>query len=280
LTRIFLGEAAAVDGVLTTTREPASRSDLPTQAALPGDLLLELEGTSLEQLFQGLLSRELIREPLASRYGIDRSRLALLRQPPFRLRLRPQPKGAFQASLELQLMAGERRREWEQLLVRLAQALQQQGLEDRSGLPLPSRPSSLPLPRQPDAEPTLLPSPAPRKGPAQPAVAATWSRADGVVVGGWRWISPARGPAQLLLFLGPVPRLPLPMVGADPLGPPAGGLLLRARPSSLDALGLLPPEMPQLVRLSDQLWIDAAPLQVLEAQEPISQLRGRLRLGR
>jgi hypothetical protein len=278
------GEAAAVDGVLTTAKQPAMRLDLPVQAPLPGDLLLELEGASLEQLFQGLISRELIREPLASRYGIDRSRLALLRQAPFRLRLRPQSKGTFQASLELQVMVGGRRKDWEQILIGLARALQEQGLDDRSGLP-PLSPASPPLPGKPAVPPPSLPaapelpSPVPRRGPAQPALAATWSRADGVAVGGWRWIIPARGPAQLLLFLGPVPRLPLPMASGDPHGPGKGGLLLRARPTALDALGLLPPEMPQLVRQSEQLWIDAAPQEGLEGQEPISLLRGRLRLG-
>lgn len=271
------GEAAAVDGVLVNAPEAPYRTELPEHGPLPGDLLLELEGSSLEQLLQGLLSRELIREPLASRYGIDQSRLPLLRQGPFRLRLRPQPQGAFQASLELQLAVGQERREWEQVLIRLARALQEQGLEDRSGTPSPRQVSARSAAAPPGAG--VQTRPGPLRIPPRPASAATWSRTDGVVVGGWRWITPARGPAQLLLFLGPVPRLPLPMAAVPAQPTPQGGLLLRARPVALDSLGLLPADMPLLVKRADQLWIDASPLAGVVPQEPISRLRGRLRLA-
>jgi hypothetical protein len=262
------GEAAAVDGVLT----PSSPMRTPSQALpttllpLSADLLLELEGASLDQLLQGLLSRQLIREPLASRYGIDESRLPLLRRAPFRLRLRPQVSGPFQASLELQLAVGVQKREWEQLLLRLAKALQEQGLGE---LPQTSTPT-------PPGATAPVKSP-----PAQPARAATWSRDDGVVVGGWRWLAlPGREGQQLLLFLGPPPLAPVPMgAGAgEPQAP--GGLSLRVRPAALDQLGLLPAEMPLLVRRSEQLWLKASPLSGSGGQpsDPISQLKGRLQV--
>jgi len=262
------GEAAAVDGVLT----PSSPMRTPSQALptallpLPADLLLELEGASLDQLLQGLLSRQLIREPLASRYGIDESRLPLLRKAPFRLRLRPQVSGPFQASLELQLAVGVQKREWEQLLLRLAKALQEQGLGELPQTSTPTPPGATASAKSP---------------PAQPARAATWSRDDGVVVGGWRWLAlPGREGQQLLLFLGPPPLAPVPMdAGAgEPQAP--GGLSLRVRPAALDQLGLLPAEMPLLVRRSEQLWLKASPLIGSGGQpsDPISQLKGRLQV--
>jgi hypothetical protein len=75
------------------------------------------------------------------------------------------------------------------------------------------------------------------------------------VVGGWRWLSPAtsREP-QLLFFLGPEPAragTSLPWPDARPQGGVA--LDLRIRPAALGAMGLLPAELPLLVRRSDQL---------------------------
>ena len=43
-------------------------------------------------------------------------------------------------------------------------------------------------------------------GPAVTTPTSTWSREDGMVVGGWRWFQ-ASGAPQLLLFLGPYPDL-------------------------------------------------------------------------
>lgn len=243
------GEAAAVDGLLSPAAEAVSPAlgtgeDLPP---LPSDQLMELEGASLEQLLQGLLSRQLIREPLGSRYGLDETRLPLLRQAPFRLRLRPQPSGPFQASLELQLVVGEKRREWDQVLTRLTKALRDQGLRD-----------------------TLAPL----------ARAVTWSRKDDVVVGGWRWIASPGAEDQLLFFLGPAPLAPVPMGSGKGERPSQGELALRVRPAALDQLGLLPPEMPQLVRRSDQLWINVSPVPGAPPSDPVSRLRGRLQLAR
>jgi len=289
------GEAAAVDGLLApsalTSAGPWSQpSPLPP---LPPDLLLELEGASIDQLLQGLLARQLIREPLASRYGIDESRLPLLRRAPFRLRLRPLPSGPFQASLELELAVGGQRRDWEQVLVSLAKALQEQGLGEAAPSaatpPAPASSSSLSDPARSGA--ALPPAPV-RRAPNQPTRTATWSREDGVVVGGWRWLSPPGRDARLLLFLGPPPearRAPGGTVrGADLLGdsPPAplkgpGELSLRVRPTALDQLGLLAPEMPLLVRRSEQLSLEAAPLTGSgRASDPISRLRGRLQVAR
>jgi hypothetical protein len=286
------GEAAAVDGLLApsalTSAGPWSQSSpLPP---LPSDLLLELEGASLDQLLQGLLARQLIREPLASRYGIDESRLPLLRRAPFRLRLRPLSSGPFQASLELELAVGGQRRDWEQVLVSLAKALQEQGLgEAAPSAATPPAPASSSDPAR--SGPALPPAPVLR-APAQPTRTATWSREDGVVVGGWRWLPAPGRDARLLLFLGPPPearRAPGGTVpGADPLrdSPPSqvkgpGELTLRVRPAALDQLGLLPPEMPLLVRRSEQLSLEAAPLTgSARASDPISRLRGRLQVAR
>jgi hypothetical protein len=267
------GEAAAVDGVLTSAAALATRSQplRTTLPSLPSDLLLELEGASLDQLLQGLLSRQLIRDPLASRYGLDESRLPLVRRAPFRLRLRPQASGPFQASLELQLAVGAQRREWEQVLLRLSRALQEQGLAE----------AAPPVAAPPVATPPQPGSAAlPRRAPAAPALAATWSREDGVVVGGWRWLAAPGRAAQLLLFLGPPPQAAVPMGTATGELPAPGQVTLRVRPVALDRLGLLPPEMPQLVRRSEQLWLEAEPLAGVRQADPISQLKGRLEVAR
>jgi hypothetical protein len=280
------GEAAAVDGVLTPAAIQAAGSQ-PLRTPLPPDLLLELQGASLEQLLQGLLSRQLIRDPLASRYGLDESRLPLVRKAPFRLRLRPQAHGTFQASLELQLAVGAQRREWEQVLLRVARALQEQGLGEAAPGGLSAKPGATPSASATAPPMSMAPQkgapaqvPLPRRAPAAPAVAATWSREDGVVVGGWRWLAaPGRG-AQLLLFLGPPPQAAVPMGTASGELPAPGEVKLRVRPAALDRLGLLPPEMPQLVRRSEQLWLEAAPLSGVRPSDPISQLKGRLEVAR
>ena len=70
------GEAASVDGVLLPLPTRAPLADVPLQPPLPADRLLELEGDSLAPLLRGLLSRQLIREPLSRTYGLDERRQA------------------------------------------------------------------------------------------------------------------------------------------------------------------------------------------------------------
>jgi hypothetical protein len=252
------GEAAAVDGVLAPASGAPLDRPLPSQSQLPADLLLELEGPSLDPLLQGLLSRQLIREPLTSRYGLDGGRMALLRQAPFRLRLRPQPQGPFLASLELQLGVGKDPRPWQQALTVVAKALQEQKL----------RPAGTSSPALSASSPDL----------------SVWSREDGVVVGGWRWLPAAGGSPQLLLFLGPLPPQPTQPAATQktpPVTPPLAPTVisLRVRPDALDKLGLLPEAMPQLVRRATQLGIVAEPLPgSLGPSQPISRLLGRLQL--
>ena len=297
---VWSGEAAAVDGVLTRDAANPTWIEPPRHGPLPPDQLLQIEGASLDLLIQGLLSRQMIRDPLASRYGIDTDRLALLRKAPFQLRLRPLPQGPFQASLELQLVAGKERAAWQRLLDRLGRSLQEQGLKPAvqtassgpapgaaASTPAASTPGpagatpSVPDPTQPvPTVPGMLPTVTTTAASAGISLAAaTWTRGDGVIVGGWRWLPTGSGEAQLLLFLGPVPRGPLARIGgsANPL-PAAGGLLLRSRPAALAALEMLPAEVPDLVRRASQLEIEAR--QAGDQSLPISQLTGRLLVTR
>lgn len=210
------GEAAAAVGVLgpasQSRPEPASRPLTPGQ-------LLELRGPALEVLLQGLLSRQLVREPLASRYGIAEPQLALLRRSPFVLRLRELPQGPFQAGLELDLAPPARDRQaWERLLAALRQPLLQQGLQEQGAIPLRTR----------------------------------WRDEQGRVVGGWFWQPPQGGEERrLVLFVGPEPA-----TGSAPPAP-SGWVVLQARPGDLDRLGLWPGAFPPLVRRADQLEIKA-----------------------
>ncbi|MEB3255210.1 MAG: hypothetical protein VKJ05_02355 [Synechococcaceae cyanobacterium] len=258
------GEAASVEGVLLPLPSRAPLSDVPLQPPLPADRLLELEGDALAPLLRGLLSRQLIREPLSRTYRLDARRQELLRQAPFRLRLRPLPQGPFQAALELQLELGSERQAWQALLRDLATSLRAQqlrGVAPAPAAPLPAAAPAAPLP------------------PGDPLRAIDWQRQDGQLVGGWRWLQAPDGRAQVLFFLGPPPVAPRPM-GEETLRPAAGELRLRARPAALEAVGLLPPDLPPLLRRSEQLWVEAVPPPGVSASQPLSRLTGRLQVRR
>ena len=246
------GEASAASGILSAPGRPQPAPPLPP---LADDLLLEWRGPSLDALLQGLLSRQLIREPLAARYGIGDGQLALLRRAPFVLRLRPLAQGPFQAGLEVQLSVSGDRRPWAQLLDGLVAPLEAQGLTA-------IRTGSAALP------------------------ASSWRREDGQVVGGWRWVLAASGQPQLLAYLGPEPRsahsaapsaVPTPVLGLPGSGE---ATVLRARPQALERLGLLPPELPQPVRQAAQLDLVAinAASGGRAMGSPLSQLSGQLQL--
>jgi hypothetical protein len=315
------GEAGAVDGLgaLSPASAPARPSataaippDLkvppqPVQLPLPPDLLLELEGGSLEPLVQGLLSRPLFRDPLASRYGLEGPRLALARQAPFRLRLRPQAAGPYQASLELQLVVGSAHSTWLEVLNRIRTSLLAQGflasdgpaaaataaattgaaasgpqLPRSAGTPPPAAPSAAPSPAAPAAPSpavsSLVPGPSGALTPAQgPTV---WRRPDGTPVGGWLWLGGRDGQSQLLLFLGPPPLAPLPITPSRAARPGPASLWLRLRPQGLDRIGYLSEEMPALLRQATQIWLDAEPLPGTDPAQPISRLTGRLQVNR
>jgi len=240
------GETAANTGVLG---DPPSRSPQASPAPLPpAGTLLELSGPSLDPLLDSLLARQLIREPLAARYGLGESQLKLLTSVPFRLRLRSISRGPFQAGLDLQLAVGRDRRPWAALLRDLRQGLLAQDLQEA---------------------PAQLNSAA-AGARSQTLPAARFLRDDGTVLGGWRWQSAAGGDPQLLLFLGP------PADGAAasvPAMAKQAPLTLSLLPSALDRLGLMPPGFPQLVRRAAQLQLGITP-----SNEPLSRLTGRLRL--
>jgi hypothetical protein len=98
-----------------------------------------------------------------------------------------------------------------------------------------------------------------------------------VGLGGWVWQKgTVKGNDQITLFLGPQPSQLLPWLGPDPLGKEA--LLLMARPRALADLGLLPPDLPEVVRRSTTLWISAGPFPGYGQAAPLSQLLGSLEL--
>lgn len=215
----FAGEAAASSGLLAPAAPAVPVDRLP--APLASDLLLELSGSALQPLLRGLLSRELIRQPLSSAYGLSDADLRLLQSSPFLLRLRPVASGPFQAGLELVLVPSGNRQTWLRMLNGIAERLIEQGHEASSG------------------------------------AVVTWRDASGRAVGGWRWL-PQRGEEPLLqLFLGPEPppfRSPLLNRAAWTRLPV---LRLQARPESLAALALLPDALPLPVQQARQLLLVA-----------------------
>lgn len=254
------GEASAKpDSVVAAA--PLPPEPARSREPLPDNLLLEMSGARLDQLLEALLSNAVIRQPLMDRYGLDQPSLDRLKGTPFLLRLRPQPKGPFQASLELQLAVGEDRSGWTGWLGTLRQALESQGLSDqRSSAGQASA----------AAVQAKLPS-------------SLWLREDGTPLGGWRWVVPASGGAPELLFV-----LGAGLPGAERFpaakAPPGGGLSLRARPSALSELGLLPPDLPAVARRSSQLEMISAPAGASKAAgsrgsgSGLSWLWGSLRL--
>jgi len=242
------GEATAFTGLLA---EPpgAGQSFARSAAPLPPGIALELSGPRLEPWLQGLLSRQLIREPLAARYGLADGELKLLQSIPFQLRLRRITTGAFQAGLELQFIVGSERQAWAKLLDHLRQGLLDGGLQET-----PAR---------------LEPGGAAGTGGSNRRLpTASFSREDDQVVGGWRWLASQGGDPQLLMFLG-----------SEPLGPSAARIVpdrfqLRLQPSELDKLSLIPGGLPLLVRRATSLELVATATK----GQPLSQLTGRLQL--
>ena len=277
------GEATSVDGVLAQLdNEVPPAAPLAAALPLPPDELLQVQGGSLQDLLEGLLSRQLIREPLALRYGLDSERLRGLRFAPFRLRLRPQPHGPFQASLELQVRLRQSPQTWLPVLQRLAQSLREQEFEPiplalaaaTPTAPIAASKATTPIP---PSKATTPAKPAPQAPQPVNPLAMAWRRSDGAVVGGWRWLAAPRGhDAEVLFFLGPAPA----QVRLMPTNafPRERSLQLRARPQALDQLGLLPAEMPAVIRRSEQLWTLTEPLTSKAVFVPVSRLRGGLTL--
>jgi len=260
---LWRGEAASVEGMVLRVPEGLlGAPELPVVPPPSPDVLLEAQGPSLERLMAGLLARELIRQPLAERYGLGPTQLTLLRQTPFRLVLRPRDQGPFQASIELTLVTGLKQAQWKEWLERLADRLRKEDLRLLS----------------PAARPGVSQPPPPPAGSKRAAVwpQALWQRADGVVVGGWRWHGSQAGGDQITLFLGPPPSVPTRFVPSPVVN--KGGMLLLARPQQLEDRGLLPGALPQVVKRSDWLWMAAEPFPGLGPEAPLNQLQGTLRL--
>jgi hypothetical protein len=301
------GEAASVEGMLLEAPQTgANAAPVPTVSPSATDPLLKLEGTSLERLLAGLLARELIRQPLAERYGFGRDQLALLRQTPFRLVLRPLAQGPFQASIELTVMVAGKERQWKEVLVHLGDKLQQEGLRQLSSPPpapatsqtppvVPARGSaSRATPsaaEDPSPSTALAPAPLPAGSAPSPAASeratprgarlspwplALWTREDGVVVGGWQRRRVGAGSDQITFFLGPKAAQPAPLRGSDL--PLRGGMRLMVRPRDLALRGLLPPELPEVVKRSAWLWLLTEPSPGFGRDAPLSQVQGSLLL--
>ncbi|MFN6134636.1 MAG: hypothetical protein ACK46L_17340 [Synechococcaceae cyanobacterium] len=281
---LWQGVTSSVDGLQAAP--PRWTPPRPEQPALEEGLLLELRGSALEPLLQGLVSRELIREPLTERYGLNRQRLERLQQSPFRLRLRPLRQGPFLAGMDLQLALSGAQADWQPVLDHIAESLAEQGLQRAAGDA--TRASDPSAPSAPSAPPSSSPStPAVNEANKSPGSASKtqapqpalslWTRPNGDVIGGWRWIPSRSGSSQLMLYLGSPPTTAMALA---PLGerPGADLLLLRARPRPLAERGLLPALLPELVQQAGQLQIQASGRQGKGSEAAFSLLTGQLQM--
>jgi hypothetical protein len=245
-------------------------------------LLLELRGSTLEPLLQGLVSRELIREPLTERYGLNRQRLERLQRAPFRLRLRPLQQGPFLAGMELQLELQGGQADWQPVLDRISDSLAEQGLQRAATKTTPATadPATADPTSASSASSSAEASGAPAltsKDQASAAGLSLWTRPNGDVLGGWRWIPSRTGSSHVVLFLGASPTTPLAL---NPLGESPGTslMLLRLRPSQLAERGLLPPLLPELVLRAGQLQVQASGSQGKGSEAAFSLLTGQLQV--
>jgi hypothetical protein len=239
----FQGEAGAVAGLLapvtgetTNPRGVSGPSDLPPP--LTPDLLLQVSGPSLQPLLDGLLRRELIREPLITAYGLSDADLKLLKDSPFLLRLRPLPSGPFQAGLELVVAPKGERKAWARMLDGISERLFERGLQVAA------------------------------------ETATSWRDGDERIVGGWRWLTDKGEQPLLQLFLGPEPPpFKSPFSDAQAWSS-MSGLRLQARPAALAGVMLLPLQLPMPLQQADQLEVLAEPSH--EGKDAPSRLLGRL----
>jgi hypothetical protein len=299
----WTGEAASVEGMLLEAPTLGSdASAVPRLEPKADDPLLQVEGTSLERLLAGLLARELIRQPLAERWGFGKEQLAMLRRTPFRLVLRPVAKGPFQASMELSVRVGTKERQWRDVLLRLGRTLEKEGFvnapanasasasagspgseEPRLARLSPSATTSSSAADAPGSPNPAAGSPtegrrsgsegnAPKPSTLIPWPTARWARRDGVVVGGWQRRLMADGTTQISFFLGPKATQAPPLLLSTL--PPRGGMRLTARPRELALRGLLPAGLPEVVQRSRWLWWQGEPFPGFGPEAPLSQLQG------
>jgi hypothetical protein len=220
----FEGEASDIAGLLAQLPPPGGAArPLPAQASLPdplpANLLLQVNGRSMQPLLAGLLGRELIREPLITAYGLSDADIKLLKDSPFQLSLRPLATGPFQAGLELVVAPRGDRTKWTRMLDGISERLYERGLLSVA------------------------------------ETATSWRDADERIVGGWRWL-PTSGKQPLLqLFLGPEPPPYRTALVTPEQWQSLPTLQLQARPAALGAASLLPLQLPMPMQQADQLLV-------------------------
>ncbi|MFM7435438.1 MAG: hypothetical protein ACKO1Q_05605 [Vulcanococcus sp.] len=229
---VWNGEADATAGTLTGA---PGWLPPPASTSLEPPRLLALQGTRLDLLLRGLNASSLLRTTLAVRYGLGPEQWRRLKTAPFSLELRHEPQGPFRAGLQLVVDLPPDRLFWDRWLSDLSRSLERHGLERHQPLPW----------------------------------LTTWSRPDGTVVGGWRWLATRR----LLWFLGPIP-------ASVPSSAPLADVdwRLQLRPQALAQVGLLPEPLPLVVRRAQRLQLQGRLERGGASGGSQSSLSGRLEL--
>lgn len=203
-----------------------SKVNSGVNGALPSsDAVLKVQGQQLGVLLGALADREIVRLPLEQHYGLGRRQRQELLTSPFQMQLLKQPKGRFQAGLQLQLQLGKgsNQKRFERALQTIQGRLQDQGLRSKGTNPL--------LWTDPNAE------------------------ADGLL-GGWQWLTSKGEPRSLSIGLGIAPATSLPAPIQQEIGARAASepwLVVEANPQQLHRQNLLAGSWPRVIQSSPSL---------------------------
>lgn len=261
----WTGEASAVAGLAADRPAPLPVPvEVGSERAFPSGSLLLLRGPRLELLLGSLLARSLVRDALQEHYGLDQDTLQQLSGSAFGLQLRSLAAGPFRLGLTVTVTLGQQRPAWLRAMQQLDATIRRQGLQAMGAAPA-ATPGAV-QPSQPQDQ--------------------TWRRADGVIVGGWRWLGSGATtgrqrsqPTRLLLFLGPPPP-PAALASTGWETQASGRLEVLMRPRALAGAGVMPASLPPLVTAAESLVMIAGHQANGSRVGTVSPLWGELRLQR
>lgn len=208
-----------------------------SKESLMRPMLLSLSSTSSNLVFGNLLSRNIIKVPLETDYGLSRSAIQKLGNAPLNLSLISEQKGKYLASIQLQLLLRGGLSQWNSVMESLSNRLTSQGLTASDSSSLISKDNAI----------------------SNVKVWVNTEQGKSNVVGGWFWKKDKIGFNLLQLSLGAAPNaeedFSIPALTNDL------SLRLLAEPRQLNKLGLLGDQWPVPLLMAKHLDLSLSPLQ-------------------